>query len=117
VSDRHTEITFGADRATLAHATGTPGLEGFKLTLSMAGHHRVMGGRVPLSVEETDAWLYAILGDEWADHSYHAGAMSGVHGRLATVFYLLYLSQDLHPIPQPPTDTTNGAVPVQAQSW
>lgn len=117
VTDRHAEITFGADRAKLSYATTTPGLPGFKLTLSMAGHHRMMGSRVPLSVEETDAWLYATFGDEWADHSYHAGAMSGVSGRFTTVFYLLYLSEDLQPIPQPQAETGYNMVPVQPEAF
>lgn len=91
VSDRRAQLSFGGDRAILSCALETPGAQGYKITLSMAGHHRTMGSRVPLSVEETDAWLYAILGDEWADHSYHAGARSGVmtnggYGGFTTVY-------------------------------
>lgn len=117
VSDRHAEISFGADRATLSYATENPGLEGFKLTLSMAGHHRMMGSRIALSVEETDAWLYAILGDEWADHSYHAGAMSGVSNRLTTIFYMLYLSEDLVPLPQQGAEPSHDLVPVRPEAF
>lgn len=122
VTDRHAELTFGADRATLSYATEVPGLSGFRITLSMAGHHRMMGSRVHLSVEETDAWLYSILGDEWADHSYHAGAMTGTSvgggaSRLTTVYYLLYLSEDGQPIPQPPVATAYEHAPVQPDAF
>lgn len=117
VTDRHANITFGGDRADLAYAVEDPELEGFKLTLSMAGHHRLMGSRVPLSTEETDAWLYAILGTDWADHSYHVGALSGVEGRLTTVFYWLYLSESHQPIPCPAKDVEQPMAPIRAEVW
>jgi hypothetical protein len=117
VTDRHADITFGGDRAELAYAVGDSTLEGYKLTLSMAGHHRLMGSRVPLSTEETDAWLYAILGTDWADHSYHIGALSGVEGRLTTVFYWLYLSENQEPIPCPVKDAEQPMAPVRAEAW
>jgi hypothetical protein len=104
LTDRHANLTFTADRAEMAYASENPNLTGHKITLSIAGHHRMMNSRVMLSLDETDAWLYAILGKEWADHSYHAGALTGVSTGLnkrATIYYYLYLSQDGDPITRP----------------
>lgn len=122
VSDKFAELTFGADRSRLSYIEETPGLAGYKVTVSMAGHHRVMRSRVPLSVQETDAWLYAILGDDWADHSYHGGAMTGVNekggrGGLTTVYYMLFLSEELQPIPKPQAAPGYDLVPVQPNAF
>ncbi|THJ64017.1 hypothetical protein E8P82_14905 [Arthrobacter echini] len=122
VSDKFAELTFGADRTVLSYIEEKPGLAGYKVTLSMAGHHRVMGTRVPLSVEETDAWLYAILGNEWAAHSYHGGAMTGVNenggrGGLTTVYYMLFLTEDLQPMPRPDIPLGYDLVPVQPDTF
>ncbi len=116
VSDRHANITVEADLATLSYAVETPGLLGYKLTLSMAGHHRVLDTRVVLSVEETEAWAYAVLGDQWADHSYYGGLVSGP-GRLGVVFYLLYLGEDFELIERPDVETFPGIVPVNVDAF
>jgi hypothetical protein len=122
VADKFAELTFGGDRSKLSYFEETPGLAGYKVTISMAGHHRVMRTRVPLSVEETDAWLYVILGDEWASHSYHGGAMTGVsetggRGGLTTIYYMLFLTEDLQPMIKPPIKVGYDLVPVQPDAF
>ena len=122
VSDKFAELTFGADRSALSYIEETPGLAGYKVTISMAGHHRVMRTRLPLSVEETDAWLYAILGDEWAGHSYHGGAMTGVNenggrGGLTTVYYMLFLTDELRPMPRPDIPLGYDLAPVEPDAF
>jgi hypothetical protein len=57
VSDRHAEVTIGAELADLAYAQEDLTLEGYKITLSLAAHDRVLGGRITLDTDETDAWL------------------------------------------------------------
>ncbi len=124
LTDRHAKLTFTADRAEMSYATDIPELTGFKITLSIAGHHRLMDSRVMLSMDETDAWLYAILGKEWADHSYHAGALSGVAvtgttglNKRATIYYYLYLSQDGKPIPRPEDESDIPLPPVNPDAF
>lgn len=119
VADRHTVITFGADLGELAYVEDKPEMEGRRITVSMAGHHRTMGGPTTLATAETDAWLYALLGEDLARFAYHAGAMSGSGPtpRLTTVYYFLYLDPDGKPMPKPSDDEGAVFAPVDPAAF
>ncbi|WP_264671232.1 hypothetical protein [Arthrobacter sp. VKM Ac-2550] len=103
VTDRHTDLSIGADQGELAYVEEQPGLEGYRITVSMAGSNRIMGGRTALPTAETDAWLYALLGEDLARFAYHAGALSGPASGLrpSTVYYFLFLDSGRKPMPRP----------------
>lgn len=101
LEDKHVELTIVADAADLDWFAEDPALEGTCITVSMAGHHRLLGSRTSLPTGECDAWLRAILGAHWADHAYRAGTLSGVDGRLSTVYYRLFLDGDDCPMLRP----------------
>ncbi|MGF9663165.1 hypothetical protein AAIH25_15010 [Arthrobacter crystallopoietes] len=118
VSDRHADVTVGAELADLAYAHDDLTLEGYKITLSLAAHDRILGGRITLDIDETDAWLYAVLGQTLADRAYHAGALSGTEPhRLTTVFYYVYLDLHRQPVPRPETADDSFEVPVRPEAF
>jgi hypothetical protein len=119
VTDRFTNLTFGADLGELAYVEGKPELEGYRITVSMAGHHRTMGTSTVLLTAETDAWLYALLGDDLARFAYHAGAMSGSGPvpRLTTIYYFLYLDADCKPMPLPVEHEGVPLAPVDPEAF
>lgn len=107
ITNRFADLTLMGDRHTLAHATSTPGLAGYRVSLSIAGHQWLTGRRLELPMEENDAWVYAVWGNEWADYSYNLRAIFG-GSTVGTIYYLLYLSEDLQPIPMPDAETLRG---------
>jgi hypothetical protein len=60
--------------------------------ISALRHHQVIYPRVAVDAVEAAAWLRVVLGDEWAPHACRQGAMSGVGGRLSTVYFRLFLA-------------------------
>jgi hypothetical protein len=112
LEDRHVGLTVGADVAHLDWFTQTPGMEGSCVTMSIAGHHRVMGTRTSLPTEECDAWMQAVLGVAWSESAYRAGTLSGVAGRLSTVYYRLFLDEEGHPMPKPDSVQDRGLRPI-----
>lgn len=110
LDDPRIEISLVGDIANLDWFTSTPGLMGQVLTLSIAGHHRVMKTRTSLATGECDAWAAAVLGEDLVSHAYRAGALSGsvpagtaepLGGRLMTVYYRLFLNENGLPMERP----------------
>lgn len=110
LDDPRIEISVVGDIANLDWFTSTPGLKGQVLTLSIAGHHRLMKTRTSLATGECDAWAAAVLGEDQIKHAYRAGALSGsvptgtvepVSGRLMTVYYRLFLDDGGLPMERP----------------
>lgn len=101
LEDRHADLTLSADVSDLDWFTEDSSETGSCVTVSIAGHHRVMGGRTSLPSGECDAWVQAILGVAWMDHVYRAGTLSGVAGRLSTVYYRLFLDTEGNPKDKP----------------
>ncbi|MFJ6419201.1 hypothetical protein [Paeniglutamicibacter sp. NPDC091659] len=91
--DKHVDLTLGGDVSDLGWLMEDPSVAGTCVTISIAGHHRVMGGRTSLPSGECDAWVQAIFDPEWMDDAYRAGTLSGVDGRLSTVYYRLFLDE------------------------
>ena len=98
--DARVDLTLGADISDLSWLTEGEVAEGTCLTLSIAGHHRVAGGRVPLPSGECDAWLWAIF-PQWASGAYRAGTLSGVDHRLTTVYYRVFFDVASEPMSKP----------------
>lgn len=110
LDDPRIEISLVGDIANLDWFTSTPGLKGRVLTLSIAGHHRLMKTRTSLASGECDAWAAAVLGEDQIRHAYRAGTLSGsvaagtaapVGGRLMTVYYRLFLDENGLPMERP----------------
>lgn len=110
LDDPRIEISLVGDIANLDWFTSTPGLKGQVLTLSIAGHHRLMKTRTSLATGEFDAWAAAVLGDDLVHHAYRAGTLSGsapagtamsAGERLMTVYYRLFLDEDGLPMERP----------------
>lgn len=99
--DKHVDLTLGGDVADLSWLMEDPTVTGTCVTLSVAGHHRVMGGRASLPAGECDAWVQAIFDPGWMDHAHRAGTLSGVAGRLSTVYYRMFLDKDGKPMDRP----------------
>lgn len=98
--DARVDLTLGSDISDLAWLTEDTVAEGTCLTLSIAGHHRVTGARVPLPSGECDAWLRAIF-PQWAPAAYRAGTLSGVDQRLTTVYYRVFFDAAGEPMQKP----------------
>ncbi|WP_422758974.1 hypothetical protein [Paenarthrobacter sp. C1] len=104
LTDSKVDLTIVADTADLDWFAEDPSLVGQRcITISLAGHHRLMGNRTSLPSGESDAWVQAILGDGWTEHVYRAGTLSGVAGRVSTVYYRLFLDADSNPRVRPDT--------------
>jgi hypothetical protein len=103
LTDRHVDLTVGADVVDTGWFFGNPDLEGSCVTVSFAGHHRQLGTRVSVPSEECDAWASEIVGDQWAPYLYRAGTLSGVRsaGRMSTVYYRLFLDGAGEPVMKP----------------
>lgn len=110
LDDPRIDISLVGDIAYLDWFTSTPGLKGMVLTISIAGHHRLMQTRTSLATGECDAWAAAVFGDDLVQHAYRAGALSGsvpsgsavsAGGRLTTVYYRLFLDEDGRPMDKP----------------
>lgn len=99
--DKHVDLTLGGDVSDLDWLVEDPTLTGTCVTISIAGHHRIMGGRTSLPSGECDAWVQAIFEPGWMDHAYRAGTLSGVDGRLSTVYYRMFLDEDGNPMDRP----------------
>jgi hypothetical protein len=78
LTDRHVNLTVGADVVDTGWFFQSPELAGSCVTVSIAGHHRQLGTRVSLPPGECDAWASEIVGDQWAPCLYRAGTLSGV---------------------------------------
>lgn len=110
MDDPRVDISLVGDIAALDWFTSTPGLKGSVLTISIAGHHRLMKTRTSLPTGECDAWAGAVLGEDLIKHAYRAGTLSGstpcggatpAGGRLTTVYYRLFLDENGHPMERP----------------
>lgn len=99
--DRHVNLTLSGDVSDLGWLMQDPSVTGTCVTVSIAGHHRLMGGRISLPSGECDAWIKAIFDPEWMDNAYRAGTLSGVDERLSTVYYRLFWDQDGNPMDKP----------------
>lgn len=99
--DKRINLTLGGDISDLDWMMEDASATGSCLTLSIAGHHRLTGGRASLPSGECDAWVQAIFDSEWMGHAYRAGTLSGVEGRLSTVYYRLFLDPKGEPMPKP----------------
>lgn len=100
LTDRYLDLTFAADVADTAWLGESKTFSGKCLTVSIAGHHRLTGARMSLPPGESDAWVSEIVGGQWAPHLYRAGTLSGA-GRLATVYYRLFLDETGNFTPRP----------------
>ncbi|MCS3494529.1 hypothetical protein M2368_003561 [Arthrobacter sp. JUb119] len=105
------DLTLGSDISDLSWLTEGKVAEGTCLTLSIAGHHRVTGSRVPLPSGECDAWLWAIY-PQWASEAYRAGTLSGVDQRLTTVYYRVFFDAAGEPMQKPEHFTHPGLRPL-----
>lgn len=114
--DRFAKLTLVADLASLAFLEQDPSLEGTVVTVSLAGHHRVMGSRVAVDAMEAAAWLRVVLGDEWAPHAYSQGPLSGGAGRPSTVYFRLFLGPDSRPCDRPTEFDGPELIPVDFDS-
>lgn len=110
LDDPRIDISLVGDLAHLDWFTSTPGLKGTVVTLSIAGHHRLLKTRTSLATGECDAWAAAVLGEDAIKHAYRAGTLSGAipsastaaaGGRLTTVYYRLFLDETGHPMDKP----------------
>lgn len=110
MDDHRIDISLVGDIAALDWFTSTPGLKGTVLTVSIAGHHRLMKTRTSLASGECDAWAGAVLGKDLIQHAYRAGTLSGhtpagsrtpAGGRLTTVYYRLFLDENGQPMERP----------------
>lgn len=101
LTERFTKLTIVADMADLAFLDQNPSLEGTCVTVSIAGHHRVMDSRVPVNIAEAKAWIRVVLGDKWAPHAYQQGTLSGVGGRATTMYFRLFLDAGYRPCTRP----------------
>lgn len=110
--DRHVDLTLGGDCADLDWIMEDPPETGSCVTISIAGHHRMTGGRTSLPSGECDAWVREIFGPEWIDHAYRAGTLSGVDGRLSTVYYRVFLDGNGEPKQKPANFNHPGLRPM-----
>ncbi|MFD1210913.1 hypothetical protein ACFQ36_02510 [Arthrobacter sp. GCM10027362] len=94
-------ISLGGDVVDLGWTPEDPTISGACVTVSVAGRDRITGAPASLPTGECDAWLQAVIGAERVGHTYRAGTLSGVDGRLSTVRYRLFLDTDGNPIPKP----------------
>ncbi|MDO5863447.1 MULTISPECIES: hypothetical protein [Paenarthrobacter] len=102
LTDSKVDLTIVADTSDLDWFAEDPSLVGQRcITISIAGHHRLMGNRTSLPSGECDAWVQAILGLGWTEHVYRAGTVSGVAGRPSTVYYRLFLDAESNPRERP----------------
>lgn len=109
--DPWVNLTLASDISVLAWMTDGEVAEGTCLTLSIAGHHRVTGGRVSLPSGECDAWLWAIF-PQWAPAAYRAGTLSGVGQRLTTLYYRVFFDAAGEPMGKPERFTHPGLRPL-----
>ncbi|NKX55796.1 hypothetical protein [Arthrobacter mobilis] len=101
LEDPRIRMTLGGDVVDLGWTPEHPTAEGACVTVSIAGHDHVTGERAMLPAGECDAWLQAVIGADRTRHAYRAGTLSGVDGRLSTVYYRLFLDTEGNPIPKP----------------
>lgn len=110
LEDPRIDISLIGDVADLDWFTSTPGLKGTVLTISIAGHHRLLKTRTSLATGECDAWATAVLGEVAVRHAYRAGTLSdavssssaaAAGGRLTTVYYRLFLDEHGQPMDKP----------------
>lgn len=101
VGDDSANLTIVADVEGLAWFTADKGLLGSCITVSIAGHRRTTGTRVPLPLAECDAWIEAILGGSWITHVYRAGTPIEGDGRLDVASYRLFLDERRNPVAKP----------------
>lgn len=101
LTDRHALISIAGDVCDTSWLEQDPDLTGSVMTLSIAGRHRLLGGRMSLPSGECDAWAMEIVGPDRAPYLYRAGTMIGVAGRLTTVYYRVFLDEEGHPAMKP----------------
>ena len=102
LTDSKVDLTIVADTSDMDWFAGDPSLVRQRcVTVSLAGHHRLMGNRTSLLSGECDAWVQAILGVGWTENVYRAGTLSGVSGQLSTVYYRLFLDGESNPRERP----------------
>lgn len=101
LTDRHALISIAGDVCDTSWLEQDPDLTGSVMTLSIAGRHRQLGGRMSLPSGECDAWAMEIVGTERAPYLYRAGTLTGVAGRLSTVYYRVFLDQEGSPAMKP----------------
>ena len=101
VEDASANLTIVADVQGLAWLTADKGLQGSCITLSIAGHRRTTGTRVPLPLGECDAWVEAILGRSWLPQVYRAGTPAQPDGKLDIASYRLFLDERNNPVAKP----------------
>jgi hypothetical protein len=103
-------ISLVGDIAALDWFTSTPGLKGSVLTISIAGHHRLVKTRTSLATGECDAWATAVLGDDLIKHAYRTGSPNDAAptmttapagNRLTSVHYQLFLDENGQPMERP----------------
>ena len=99
VTDRHAVLTIVADTADLGVMLDDPEYPGTLMTLSVAAHHRQLHTRLPVDPDEAAAWVTEVLGEEWSQHVYAAGALSttGNSARLTTQFFYVFVGKDGRP--------------------
>lgn len=64
------------------------------MTVSFAGHHRVMDSRTRVDEQEALAWVRAVLGDEWAAGAYWQGLLTGLGATAQTLYFRVFLNED-----------------------
>lgn len=101
LTDRHALISVVGDVCDTSWLEQNPDLAGSVMTLSIAGRHRLLGGRTSLPSGECDAWAIEIVGQERAPYLYRAGTLTGVAGRLSTVYYRVFMNDEGIPVAKP----------------
>lgn len=101
VVDRHARLTVIASIGDIDEtATGIPG--GVQVLVSVVGHHRQLGRRVPVDAAEEEAWARLAVGPEWQPYLYReVNLLTQVNDEAGAGFFTVFLDADRRPVHLP----------------